>query len=500
MASYWWLILGVLIGWFVSWLIEVVYWRWKRRRPHEARLEELEGSLDECHRRVAHFRGEIEQRDLRIADFERALASRLETPAMVVETPEAGVKAPTVEIPEIGMVAPALAIGAPAPEPATEIEAPEAEVRVDDLTLVRGIGPKLAATLGAAGITSFAQIAEIDEAGLQGIIQAPEWRRLNYGDWILQARTLRDLPPAPVVAGNDLTFIEGIGPKYAGLLRDGGVDTFAKLAASDEAPLKAIIDAPAWRRVNYPMWIEQALLIVAGDDDALKELQDRLHLRKGDNLTLIGGIGGKAVTALSTAGITSFANLAAADEERLASIIEGAGLRAGDYAAWIEEAEMRAAGKRVPRKVDAAAEPVGIPAQDLAAIRGIGPVFEQKFYAAGIGTYAELAALSDAEIEAIIQPKEWQDFDYESWNEQARRLAEKSVTVSAVWNRIIPDDLSKIRGIGGVFEQKLYEAGIMTFADLAAATVAQLEAIIQPQDWQEVDFAGWMAQARDQAS
>jgi predicted flap endonuclease-1-like 5' DNA nuclease len=135
--------------------------------------------------------------------------------------------------------------------------------------------------------------------------------------------------------------------------------------------------------------------------------------------------------------------------------------------------------------VGTAAEPVGIPAQDLAAIRGIGPVFEQKFYSAGIGTYAELAALSDAEIEAIIQPKEWQDFDYESWNEQARQL--------------IPDDLSKIRGIGDVFKQKLYEAGIMTFADLAAATVAQLEAIIQPQEWQEVDFAGWVAQARDPA-
>ena len=496
MASYWWLILGVLIGWFVSWLIEVVYWRWKRRRPHEARLEELEGSLDECHRRVAHFRGEIEQRDLRIADFERALASRLETPTMVVEAPEVEVEAPTVEVPEIGMAAPGLAIGAPAPE----IEVPEAEVRVDDLTLVRGIGPKLAATLGAAGITSFAQIAEMDKAGLQGIIQAPEWRRLNYGDWILQARTLRDLPPAPVVAGNDLTFIEGIGPKYAGLLRDRGINTFAELATSDEARLKAVIDAPAWRRVDYPMWIEQALLIVAGDDDALKQLQDRLHLRKGDNLTLIGGIGDKAVAALSTAGITSFVGLAAADEERLASIIEGAGLRAGNYAAWIAEADLRATSKRVPRKADAAAEPLGIPAQNLAAILGIGPVFEQKFYAAGIGTYAELAALSDAEIEAVIQPKEWQDFDYESWNEQARRLAEKSVTVSAAWNGIIPDGLSKIRGIGGVFEQKLYEAGVMTFADLAAATVAHLEAIIQPQTWQEVDFAGWVAQARDLAS
>jgi len=31
---------------------------------------------------------------------------------------------------------------------------------------------------------------------------------------------------------------------------------------------------------------------------------------------------------------------------------------------------------------------------------------KQKSYVAGIGTYAELAAMSDAEIETIIQPQE----------------------------------------------------------------------------------------------
>jgi len=66
-----------------------------------------------------------------------------------------------------------------------------------------------------------------------------------------------------------------------------------------------------------------------------------------------------------------------------------------------------------------------------------------------------------------------------------------------VWNGIIPDDLSKIKGVGNVAERKLFEAGIMTFADLAAATVAQLEAIVQPLAWQNVDLASWIAQAGD---
>jgi predicted flap endonuclease-1-like 5' DNA nuclease len=232
---------------------------------------------------------------------------------------------------------------------APRIEAPELEARADDLTKVRGIGAKFSAALEAGGITSFAELAEADEAKLRGIVRAPEWRRVDYSDWILQAQILSDLPPAPVTAGDDLTIIEGIGPKYAGLLREAGIDTFAGLTAKDEVQLRAVINAPAWRRVDYPMWIEQARLIVTGNDEALAELQDRLHRRSGDNLALIAGIGEKAKQTLISAGISSYADLAAADEERLGLIFDRAGLRGGDYAAWKEEAKTRAAGKRVRR-------------------------------------------------------------------------------------------------------------------------------------------------------
>jgi len=559
MAWYWWAILGILVGWVSEWLFEIICWRWKRRRSYEARIEDLEGSLDECHRGVVHLRGELERRDLRIVDLKKGLSAGLDLPAVATNTPEAraadlpsaapdlhpkapliDVEAPVievtapklhVEVPSIEVAARDLQIGASdidvtAPDlqmelpaidlalsaldveaPSTDVEALEvklempeidvraAPVRVDDLTLIRGVGPKMSATLGAAGITSFAQLAEMDGPQLQGVIQAPDWQRVDYGDWVLQAQTLSDLPPAAV--GDDLTAIEGVGPKYAGLLRDAGITTFAGLADREEEGLKAIINAPSWRRVDYPMWIRQARLIVSGEHEALAQLQGRLHTRGGDNLTLVAGIGDKAKAALLGAGVSSFADLAAADEARLAGIIEGAGLRVADYGAWREEADLRAAGKRVSRVAAASGASEGIPAQDLAAIWGIGPIFELKFYQAGIGTYTQLAALSDADVRAIIQPEEWQDFDYKSWNEQARRLAEDTSTVRSVWNGIIPDDLSKIKGVGDVAERRLFEAGIMTFADLAAATVAQLEAIVQPLSWQNVDLASWIAQAGD---
>jgi len=142
---------------------------------------------------------------------------------------------------------------------------------------------------------------------------------------------------------------------------------------------------------------------------------------------------------------------------------------------------------------DSLARPIA--AQDLCAIRGIGPALEQTLYNVGIGTYAQLSALSDAQVAAIVRPKDWQQFGCETWNEQARQLAKQTGTEGAVWNGLIPDDLTCIRGIGEVFEQKLYEAGVCTFADLASVGLARLQAIIGAERWQAVDLDAWVSQA-----
>ena len=58
----------------------------------------------------------------------------------------------------------------------------------------------------------------------------------------------------------------------------------------------------------------------------------------GDQLVLIKGVGGKTAAALGGADIHTFADLAAADVEQLAEIMEEAGLPAGEYASWIRQA------------------------------------------------------------------------------------------------------------------------------------------------------------------
>lgn len=62
---------------------------------------------------------------------------------------------------------------------------------------------------------------------------------------------------------------------------------------------------------------------------------------------------------------------------------------------------------------------------DLKAIRGIGEVFQDKLYDAGVTTYDALAALSADEVAAIIQAEDWQNYDYGDWIRQAAELARK---------------------------------------------------------------------------
>jgi hypothetical protein len=58
----------------------------------------------------------------------------------------------------------------------------------------------------------------------------------------------------------------------------------------------------------------------------------------------------------------------------------------------------------------------------LTLIKGIGPIYESRLVAAGIGTFAALARCTPDQIESIIQPEPWRRVDLESWVRQAQGL------------------------------------------------------------------------------
>jgi predicted flap endonuclease-1-like 5' DNA nuclease len=96
-----------------------------------------------------------------------------------VQLPE--VEMPEVEIPEVQL---------------PEVQVPEVVTRAvemapsepDDLEMIEGIGPKIAGLLKAAGITTFAQLAEVDLARVQAILSAASLRLADPGTWAEQAK------------------------------------------------------------------------------------------------------------------------------------------------------------------------------------------------------------------------------------------------------------------------------------------------------------------------
>ncbi len=84
--------------------------------------------------------------------------------------------------------------------------------------------------------------------------------------------------PAPTGGGDDLTRIEGIGPKISQILIDNGVDTYAKLAARDAEEIKKLLAAAGsqYNRANPATWPKQAEYAAKGEWEALKKWQDEL--------------------------------------------------------------------------------------------------------------------------------------------------------------------------------------------------------------------------------
>jgi len=100
-----------------------------------------------------------------------------------------------------------------------------------------------------------------------------------------EIKTTSPVTPKTAVEGkkakDDLTKIEGIGPKINELLNNAGIFTFNDLASSNYDHLKKILDEAGerFRMHNPTTWPRQAGLAADGFWDELKKLQD--HLKGG---------------------------------------------------------------------------------------------------------------------------------------------------------------------------------------------------------------------------
>lgn len=168
----------------------------------------------------------------------------------------------------------------------------------DDLTLIQNIGPFLSRKLNEAGVFTFSQIANWNEADTERIT-----RQIGYipgmikkADWSGQARKLMGTSDNPTVVPTNVTpaegsrinpglikkdnlqVVEGIGPKIESILQSAGINNHADLAAATPERLREILAAAGnrYKMHNPESWPRQAELALAGDLVALKKMQEEL--------------------------------------------------------------------------------------------------------------------------------------------------------------------------------------------------------------------------------
>ncbi len=158
---------------------------------------------------------------------------------------------------------------------------------------------------------------------------------------------------------DDLTRIEGIGPKIERLLKDQGVRTWVVLAASSADNLQGILDqgGDRFRLADPTSWPDQAKLAAEGRWQELDELQDLLIAGRGagvapapeagDDLKLIEGIGPKIEKALNDAGLTTWSEVAECPVSKLQTILDQGGdrFRIADPKSWPDQAQLAAEGR-----------------------------------------------------------------------------------------------------------------------------------------------------------
>ncbi len=225
------LVVGVILGLLFGWGIELFY----RRRPRPPVEAPDEAAVEAA----------VEPVDWREVS-ERVAAVPVEVAAPVAEVHEIAAELSdgvTAEVHEIAAEVP---------------DAVEAEVHEVAAEL-----PDVAVRLPEAAVELPDAVADLPDVSSR-----------------LPEEAVEALAPTAAALVDDLTRIEGIGPVYNRRLQAGGIPTFAALAEADPGRLAEIIQPQSWQRLNFEDWIEQARLIVTGDEEALRELQARLFSKK----------------------------------------------------------------------------------------------------------------------------------------------------------------------------------------------------------------------------
>ena len=111
----------------------------------------------------------------------------------------------------------------------------------------------------------------------QQVAQSTDQQKADFAQPAFNAAAARSALGKRIVE-DDLTMVEGIGPKISSLLNKSGTHTWRELAELSPADIQKVLDAAgtAFRIHDPGTWPKQAELAANGDWEGLQKMQDGL--------------------------------------------------------------------------------------------------------------------------------------------------------------------------------------------------------------------------------
>jgi len=339
-----------------------------------------------------------------------------------------------------------IASGETVAKPANTLTAPRQDRKPDDLKRIKGIGPKIEATLNAEGIYYFDQIAELDARGIAWAdTRLAVKGRVVRDRWVPQSQGLAALGP-----------VEAEGDSAAMRARFAALSDEAEDDASSGSGMQAgMIDIPD---TLGEAETEAQRLIESGEEvgKPANTLPAPETGRAPDDLKLISGIGPKIQQTLNGEGVYYFDQIADFGGRDLAWADRTLGFRGRVVRdRWIPQAKGLAAQR----------DRTGFGAT-VAAQGGEGASTD-----AAADTSAEAAAgttplrLAEAEALRLIE----RDGGYAATAQNRPDILMQDGPVSGR-----PDDLQRIKGIGDKLERVLNGLGIYYFRQIASFSATDI--------------------------
>lgn len=196
------LVAGVIIGWLIEWVIDWLFWRQDDTRLKD-RLQTTEAELRQAQTQLSANAGRLQQLEAAQQETVR-LNAELSQARTALEELES---AQTASHAELGALKQKLqaaeterdhvqSLNADGQKTIADLRAKlesamaQAPSEEDRLEQVKGIGAVFSNRLKAAGVKTFAQLAQLPPERVQEIINPEEWQKIDPASWIAQAGEL----------------------------------------------------------------------------------------------------------------------------------------------------------------------------------------------------------------------------------------------------------------------------------------------------------------------